>query len=380
MRRILILGGGFGGVAAARRLRDRLDPADEVILVDRRDYFMMGFRKSWGLVGEAPMADGQRPLSALEAFGIRYRQATLTGLDPAGRAAEVDGERLEADAMIVALGAELAPETVPGLAEGAHNVYDPRAIPGAAEALQNFAGGRLGLGIFGGPYKCPPAPFEMALLIKHLFAQRGAAAEIEVFSPLPLSLPILGEVGCSVIDARMAEEGIGFLPNHKATAVEGREVVFANGKRRAYDLLLAVPPHRAPGVVRQSGLTNGGPWVPVDARTLATSVAGVYAVGDVVEVMMANGKPLPKAGVFAEAMGQAAAEGILAGFAGRAPAARFEGTGGCFLETGPGEAMMVTGEFLAEPAPQVRLTEPSRAYFDEKRAFEADRLAGWFEG
>jgi sulfide:quinone oxidoreductase len=379
MRRVLILGAGFGGLAAAHRLRAGLEPADEVVVVDRRTHFMMGFRKSWGLVGEAPMADGQRPLSALEAFGIRYRQGTLTGLDPAGRAAEVDGERLEADALIVALGAELAPETVPGLAESAHNVYDPRAIPAAAEALQNFAGGRLGLGIFGGPYKCPPAPFEMAPLIKHLFAQRGVRAEIEVFSPLPLSLPILGEVGCSVIDARMVEEGIGFLPNHKATAVEGREVVFANGKRRAYDLLLAVPPHRAPGVVRQSGLTPaGGSWVPVNARTMATAFEGVYAVGDVVEVLMANGKPLPKAGVFAEAMGQAAAEGILAGFAGRAPEGRFEGTGGCFLETGPGEAMMVTGEFLAEPAPQVRLTEPSRAYFDEKRAFEAERLASWF--
>lgn len=380
MKRVLILGAGFGGLGAAHRLRARLDPADEVIVVDRRTHFMMGFRKSWGLVGEAPMAVGQRPLSALEAFGIRYRPGTLTGLDPAGRAAEVDGERLEADALIVALGAELAPETVPGLAEGALNVYDSQVIPRAAEALQAFAGGKVGLGIFGAPYKCPPAPFEMALLIKNLFAQRGVTSEIEVFSPLPLSLPILGEAGCNVIDARLSDAGISFLPNHKATAVEGREVVFANGKRRAYDLLLGVPPHRAPAVVRQSGLTNGGPWVPVNARTMATAFEGVYAVGDVVEVLMANGKPLPKAGAFAEAMGQAAAEGILAGFEGRAPAGRFEGTGGCFLETGPGEALMVTGEFLAEPGPRVRLTEPSRAHFTEKLAFETDRLNSWFGG
>ncbi len=379
MKRILILGAGFGGIAAAHRLRAGLDPADEVIIVDRRTHFMMGFRKSWGLVGEAPLEAGQRPLSALESFGIRYRQGTLTGLDPAGRAAEVDGQRLEADALIVALGAELAPELVPGLAENSFNVYDPQAIPAAAEALRAFAGGRIGLGIFGGPYKCPPAPFEMALLIHAMFKQRGVAAALEVFSPLPLSLPILGETGCSVIDARLGEAGIGFLPSHKAASVEAGTVVFEGGQRRAYDLLLAVPPHRAPGVVRASGLTQGGAWVPVEARTLQTAFAGVYAVGDVVQIMMANGKPLPKAGVFAEAMGQAAAEGILAGFAGRAPAARFEGNGGCFLETGPGEAMMVTGEFLTDPGPQVRLTEPSRAHFDEKRAFEASRLSAWFE-
>ncbi len=380
MRRVLILGGGFGGLAAARRLRAALDAEDEVILVDRRAHFMMGFRKTWGLVGAAPLEAGQRPLRALARHGIQFVQGDLTALDPVGRAAEVDGARYAADAIIVALGAELAPETVPGLVENSHNVYDPRAIPRAAEALRAFTGGRLGIGIFGAPYKCPPAPFEMALLIQGFFAQRGVSATLEVFSPLPLSLPILGESGCSVIDARLAEHGIGFFANHKATAVEGREVVFANGQRRAYDLLLAVPPHRAPAVVRQSGLTNGGPWAPVDPRTLATKFPGVYAVGDVVEIMMANGKPLPKAGVFAEAMGLAAAEGILAGFEGRGSEARFEGTGGCFLETGPGEAMLVRGEFLAEPGPRVELTEPSRAFFDEKRAFEAERLKAWFEG
>lgn len=380
MRRVLILGGGFGGLAAARRLRDKLDAADDVIVVDRRTHFMMGFRKTWGLVGESPLEAGQRPLRALERHGIRVVQGALTHLDPAARAAEVDGRRYEADALIVALGAELAPETVPGLPENGHNVYDPQAIPRAAEALRAFTGGRLGIGIFGAPYKCPPAPFEMALLIKGFLAARGVPVTLEVFSPLPLSLPILGESGCSVIDARLAENGIGFFANHKATAVEGQEVVFANGQRRAYDLLLAVPPHRAPAVVRQSGLTGGGAWMPVDARTLATTFPGVYAVGDVVEIMMANGKPLPKAGVFAEAMGLAAAEGILAGFEGRAAEERFEGTGGCFLETGPGEAMMVRGDFLAEPAPRVVLTEPSRAFFDEKRAFEAERLKAWFEG
>jgi sulfide:quinone oxidoreductase len=241
-------------------------------------------------------------------------------------------------------------------------------------------GGRVGVGVFGSPYKCPPAPFEMALLLKGAFAARGVRAEIEVFSPLPLSLPILGEVGCNVMDARLAEDGIAFLANHKATAVEAGAVAFANGQRRAYDLLLAVPPHRAPAVVRQSGLTGGGAWVPVDARTMATSFENVYAVGDVVEVSMPNGKPLPKAGVFAEAMGRAAADNLLAALAGRAPEARFAGQGGCFLETGPGEAMMVTGDFLADGGPHVRLTEPSRAHYDEKRAFEAERLSAWFAG
>ncbi len=377
MKRVLILGGGFGGLAAAHTLRQRLSPDDEIILVDRRTHFMVGFRKTWALVGESPLEAGQRPLAALAARGIQVLHAPLTALDPAARAVEVAGsQRLTADAVVVALGAELAPEKVPGLQAHALNIYDPQAIPLAAEALRQFKGGRVLVGIFGVPYKCPPAPYEIALLVNGFFRRRNVKVEMEVFSPQPMSLPIIGQAGCDVIESRLAENGITFLPNHKATAVEPGEVVFAN-ERRPFDLLLGVPPHRCPAIVVQSGLTEGGEWVKPNPRTLETKFPGVYAVGDVVEIAMANGKPLPKAGVFADAMGQVAAEHIAAQFAGQESTATFNGEGGCFLEVGEGEAMLVRGRFLAEPAPEVMLTEPSAAYLEQKRSFEAERLKAW---
>jgi sulfide:quinone oxidoreductase len=364
-------------VAAALRLRQRLSPEDEIVLVDRRAHFMVGFRKTWALVGESPLEAGQRPLADLRRKGIEVIQGGITALDPGARAAEVDGRRIQADAMIVALGAELAPDKVPGFQPHALNVYDPQAIPRAAEALRAFQGGRVVVGIFGAPYKCPPAPYEMALLVRGFLEARGVKAALEVFTPQPMSLPILGQAGCDVIESRLAENGIAFLANHRATAVEDGEIVFASG-RRAYDLLLGVPPHRCPDVVAQSGLTEGGEWVRVNPRTLETRFAGVYAVGDAVEIPMANGKPLPKAGVFAEAMGEVVAERIAATFAGQEPQPIFAGEGGCYLEVGNGEAMMVQGRFLAEPAPEVTLTEPSRQYLEQKRAFETERLQSWF--
>jgi sulfide:quinone oxidoreductase len=202
-------------------------------------------------------------------------------------------------------------------------------------------------------------------------------AALEIFTPQPMSLPILGQTGCDVIESRLADRGITFLPNHKATAVEAGEVVFATG-RRPYQLLLGVPPHQCPAVVGQSGLTDGGEWVRVNPRTLETKFPGVYAIGDLVEVLMVNGKPLPKAGVFAEAMGEVVAERIAATFARQEPQAVFAGEGGCYLEVGNGEAMMVHGRFLAKPAPDVALTEPSPKYLEEKRSFEAERLQTWF--
>jgi sulfide:quinone oxidoreductase len=377
MRRVLILGGGFGGIAAAHRLRARLHPEDEIILVDQRPYFMVGFRKSWALVGIGSLEVGQRPLARLAEHGITVIPAAVTAIDPAGRSALVGEQRLAADALIVALGAELAPDQVPGFQAHALNVYDPQDIPRAAAALRNHQQGRVLLGIFGVPYKCPPAPYEMALLIAEQFERRGRHVPIEVFTPQPVSMPMLGQAGCDIIEGRLAEKGITFLPNHKATAVEVGQVVFTTG-RRPYDLLLGVPPHRCPTVVAESGLASEGGWVHVNSRTLETAFPGVYAIGDSVEISMANGKPLPKAGVFAEAMGEVVAERIAAEFAGENPEATFAGEGGCFLEVGDGQARQVRGRFLAEPMPDIQLTEASRALLEEKAAFETMRLQGWF--
>jgi sulfide:quinone oxidoreductase len=377
MKRVLILGAGFGGIAAARRLKEKLDEKDEVIVVDRRDYFMVGFRKSWALVGQSPLEEGQRPLDSLTRLGIRVMRDPVTRIDPAGRAAWMGDQHLSADALIVALGAELAPDAIPGFAQYAHNVYEPQDIPRAAQALKEFQGGKLLLGVFGVPYKCPPAPYEMALLIRESLNARGVRAEVAVFTPQPVSMPILGQTGCDVVDSRLEESGITFLPNRKAMSVEAGEVVFPN-ERRPFDLLFGIPPHRPPSVVRESGLVGESGWVTVNPRTMEAPFPGIYAVGDAVQIMMANGKPLPKAGVFAEAMGETAADHIAATFAGKEPDASFKGEGGCYLEVGAGEAMMVKGHFLAVPAPEATLTEASSQYLEDKRAFESQRLQTWF--
>ena len=377
MKQVLILGGGFGGIATARRLKQTLDDEDEVILVDRRDHFMVGFRKTWALTGQSTLEEGRRPLDNLTGLGIRVIRDPITRIDPAARTAWMGDQRLSADALVLALGAELAPEAIPGFQQYAHNVYDPEDIPRAAQALREFQGGKLCIGVFGVPYKCPPAPYEMALLIRESLEARGVNAEVEVFTPQPVSMPLLGQVGCDIIESRLADSGITFLPNRKATAVESGEVVFA-AERRRFDLLFGIPPHRPPAVVRESGLVGDSGWVSVNSRTLETQFPGVYAIGDVVQIAMANGKPLPKAGVFAEAMGETVADRITATFAGKEPDAEFKGEGGCYLEVGSGQAMMVKGHFMATPDPEISLTEASNQYLGEKRAFERRRLQTWF--
>ena len=377
MKRVLVLGGGFGGLAAAHHLRKALPEGDEVVVVERNTHFMMGLRKTWVLTGASTSAGGQRPLAALEQYGIRVKQGTITAIDPSGRAVDVDGERIEADAMIVALGAQLAPELMPGFNEYALNIYDPTSIEQAAAAVEKFEQGRLTIGVFGAPYKCPPAPYEIAMMLTDFFRTRQRQVTIEVFTPQPASMPVLGEAGCAVLDGRLSEHGIIFLANHKATNIEAGQVVFGE-RRRPFDLLLGIPPHKCPDVVKQSGLTGDANWVRINPQTMETAFPGVYAIGDTTEILMANGSPLPKAGLFAESEGKVAASNIAAMLEGRAPDAVLDGNGYCFMEIGGGMAVHVTGDFLAQPAPSVKMTEPSESYLQGKHDFETERLAAWF--
>jgi sulfide:quinone oxidoreductase len=103
----------------------------------------------------------------------------------------------------------------------------------------------------------------------------------------------------------------------------------------------------------------------------------VYAIGDCTAITLANGLPLPKAGIFAHAQGEVVAARIAARLAGRPPTATFVGEGYCFIETGGGRAAKAEGQFLADPV-EVEISEPSAGGLLEKREFERARLTEWF--
>jgi len=139
-----------------------------------------------------------------------------------------------------------------------------------------------------------------------------------------------------------------------------------------YDLLVAIPAHRAPTVVREAGLAGEAGWIQVDAATMETWYPGVYAAGDVTVVPLpgryAPDRPLvlPKAGVFAEKHGRVAGAHIAARIRGEESPEAFDGVGFCYLEVGAGEAIRADGEFFALPHPSVAGRPADREQYEDK--------------
>ena len=187
MASILILGGGFGGLAAAHELRARLPDDHDVSVVAADDHFYAGFAKLWDLVGTRPLEQGTASLSALERHGIRFVQTGITAIDPAGRSVETEMGPLGADFLLVALGAGPGLEQFLVLNGPAHDLYDANELPGMRADLAHLDAGRLVVAVLGAPYKCPPAPYEAALLLDEHLRGRGVrdAIELVVSTPSP---------------------------------------------------------------------------------------------------------------------------------------------------------------------------------------------------
>ena len=114
---VLVLGGGVGGVVTARELRKLLPAPHRVVLVEREREHLFAPSLLWLMVGMREAKAIRRPLAELAKKGLEVRTGEIEAIDPVARRVTVSGETLAADYLVVTLGADLAPETIPGLAK-----------------------------------------------------------------------------------------------------------------------------------------------------------------------------------------------------------------------------------------------------------------------
>jgi sulfide:quinone oxidoreductase len=373
-KHVVILGAGFAGLELATRLSDSLADEVRVTLLDQSDSFSFGFSKLDIMFGRRATAEVMLPYSEISKDGVEFRQERVTSIDPSTRRVTTEGGSYDADVLAVALGADYDTAATSGFEEGGFEYYSVAGAERMREVIPGFDSGRIVIGILGQPFKCPPAPFEAALLLHDHLVERGVGegAEIRVAGPMSAPVPITGEVSQGILGA-LEERGIEYMAKQLVVELDTRrrEARLESGGSLPYDLFIGIPVHRVPEVVESSGLADVG-WVPVDPSNLATRFSDVYALGDVA------GAPVAKAGVFAESAAHVVADDIAARLHGAELEQPYEGAGNCYIEFGGGMVGKVEANFLGGPTPTARLVGPSRELAAEKEKFASTRRERWF--
>jgi len=372
---VLVLGAGFGGLEVATSLSEELGDQVDVTLIDRADAFVFGFSKLDVMFGKRAPDVVHLRYGTITTPQVRFRQETITEIDPIRRRVVTDLDAYEADVLVVALGADYELAATPGLVEAGHEFY---SVPGAEalrEILPSFRAGTAIVGVCGPSFKCPPAPSEAALLLDEFLRERGVRDDVRIQVVIPFGTPIPPSPATSeAILAAFTERDIEFLPDRRVASLDpnAHEALLDDGRRLPFDLFLGVPVHVVPAVVEASGMAQEG-WIPVDQGTLATRFPGVYAVGDVTSV------GTPKAGVFAERQGSVVAAHLIARIRQASTPPGYDGTGSCYIEFGGNEVARVDVDFFSTPGrPTGAFAAPSAATAAEKADFASSRRARWF--
>ena len=358
--RIVILGAGAAGLAAAARLSQRLEGAEITLVDSRREHLYQpgftlvaaGLRRPDYVVGRT--ADYIPP-------DVRWIEERAAVIDPdARRVTTASGQLVHYDFLIVATGLELDYAAIEGMdvsrsgRDGLGSVYaGPEAAAATWRAMSEFAD-RGGVALFGRlstEMKCAGAPIKYAFLTDDTLRRRGNRGRAELVynshNRVLFSVPIVSEK----VRMLFRDRAIRVNHEHELAAIDlGAKIATYRTPTglvpMKYDFINVVPPMRAPEVVRRSPLAwQSGPfaadsWVEVDRATLRhRRYREVFAVGDVA------GVPKGKTAASVKWQVPVAVDHLVADIAGTTSAEAYNGYTSCPLITRVGRAMLVEFDY-----------------------------------
>ncbi|HWO40728.1 MAG TPA: FAD-dependent oxidoreductase [Candidatus Eisenbacteria bacterium] len=282
-KRVIVLGGGSGGVVAATNLGKQIGERHDVVLVDKRPDHLFMPAYLFVMVGEREPHEITRSLKLLERRNVRFIQSQVCGIDPQRQEIELESGKIGYDYLIVSLGMETRPDLVPGFAEASIHPWELEGAVRLKGVLERMNEGRIVVGVPLGPYRCPPAPYEAQWLIDSYFRKRGIRerVQIEYFTRDPEPT---GEHRTPLVwmDDESRRRNIKQHYDFVVQRIdpEARVVSGLYGSKISYDLLVMVPPHRPARVLFDCGLAETENGVRVDYETMRTKWQNVYAIGD----------------------------------------------------------------------------------------------------
>lgn len=361
--RVVVLGGGVGGTLVANLLDKGLGADVHVTVVDptgMHDY-QPGYL--YVALGEASGHWLSRDERTLLRRGVDLAIEEAIRIHPEARTVQLArGGSLEYDFLVIATGARLVHDAIPGLAEAAFGFYSLEDAERLREELRRFSGGRVAVGIAGIPYKCPPAPIEFTFLVEEYLRKKGlrSRSEISLLSPLNRCFTI--ESASTLLQPILDERGVKLHTffNVESVNPSAGTVDSLEGEQLEYDLLVLVPPHRGAQAVIDSGLGDAGGWLPTDRYTLQVGEhERIFGLGD------ATNLPISKSGSTAHFEAPVIASRIASIVRGTAPKQNYGGRVMCFVETGGGKATSLRFDYEHPPAPP----QPNRGWHMAKWIF-----------
>jgi sulfide:quinone oxidoreductase len=348
--RILVVGGGTGGTILANNLARRL--AGEIRAGKAAITMLSASERHMYQPGLLYVAFGQMTPDQLyrDQAGL-LEQSIEFHVDPVVRF-ELDHNRVvarsgtthEYDILAIATGSRIVPNEIPGLMEGAELFYTEETALKMFKRLREFKGGRVGI-VVGVPHKCPIAPVELVFSLHDYFKARGIRDNVKIKYHYPVNRIHTIENVAKWAQPEFDRMGVEYetLFNVKEVDAKDRIVRSEEGTEFAYDLLIAIPPHRGMEVVERDKLGSGG-WIPTDRQTLTMNGRdNVFVLGDTTNL------PVSKTGSAAHFQADVVAENIASIVKIGAPVREYDGKVYCFIEAGHDRATYAMFNYFNPP-------------------------------
>jgi sulfide:quinone oxidoreductase len=285
--KILVLGGGSGGIVAAHTLRNALGDRHELALVSQSsDFYVRTAFPRLTFEGGITPENIRLPLDkALPARGINFWKAHVTAIRPESNMVETSNGFLRYDYLIIALGTDFAWNKVPGLMENTYSLWTVDEAQRLAARLKTFTGGSVVMGTsLGSP--CEGPMWETVMRMDRLARQHGIRDKVEIHhvTPKERALQPVGPAGHRWGKETFGKLGIHVHAKAETVQVTPDRVIFRDGREVRSDLTLIIPPYTGYPVIVQAGLGDESGFVLVDSKMRTRNYRNIFAIGDCVSV------------------------------------------------------------------------------------------------
>ena len=325
MAHVVVVGAGLGGLPTAYELRHLLPPSHRITLISDKPEFTFIPSLPWVAFDLTPIEKIQLNVEKLvKRRGIDWELGIVAALDPDAKQIAVGDKTIDYDYAVIATGASLALDAVPGLGpeQGyTHSVCNPHHALMARAAWKEFEKnpGPLVVGAVPGANCIGPA-YEFALLADYVLRQRGLRDQVPITFVSPE--PYAGHLGIGgmansgkLVTELMKERNVELIENAAIAHISAKTIALADGRTLPFKYGMLLPPFRGASFLREvPGLTDSKGFVPVLPTYQHPAFPSIYSLGVTVQLAPPEKTPIPlgvpKTGQMTESMGMAVAHNI----------------------------------------------------------------------